>query len=90
MAFDSLKAQAGAANALAPMQIAQHSLFTAKEKIELLHQLKAEVTGASAEGDDLGFSPEEIDAAPLPMCARALPMASAPRQFSREISDGDH
>jgi len=63
MAFDSLKAQAGAANALAPMQIAQHSLFTAKEKIELLHQLKAEVTGASAEGDDLGFSPEEIDAA---------------------------
>lgn len=63
MAFDSLKAQAGAANALAPMQIAQHSLFTAKEKIELLHQLKAEVTGAGAEGDDLGFSPEEIDAA---------------------------
>lgn len=63
MVFETLKAQAGAANALAPMQIAQHSLFTAKEKIELLNQLKAEVTGANAEGDDLGFSPEEIDAA---------------------------
>lgn len=63
MALDSLKTQAGAAHALAPMQIAQHSLFDAKEKIALLHQLKAEVTGASAEGDDLGFSPEEIDAA---------------------------
>lgn len=63
MALDSPKAQAGAANALAPMQIAQHSLFDAKEKSGLLHQLKAEVTGASAEGDDLGFSLEEIDAA---------------------------
>ncbi|WEJ32681.1 hypothetical protein [Devosia sp. SD17-2] len=63
MVFESLRAQAGAANALAPMQIAQHTFFTAKEKIELLNQLKAEVTGANAEGDDLGFSPEEIDAA---------------------------
>lgn len=63
MVFERLRAQAGAANTLAPMQIAQSAFFTAREKIDLLNQLKAEVTGANAEGDDLGFSPEEIDAA---------------------------
>jgi hypothetical protein len=48
---------------LTPMGIAHHALFTAREKLDLLQQIKAEVTGAS-EGDSYrGFSPEEIDEA---------------------------
>ena len=46
-----------------PMQIAHNPLFTAREKIDLLNQLKAEVTGESANPDDLGYDPDEIDAA---------------------------
>lgn len=46
-----------------PMQIAHNPLFTAREKIELLNQLKAEVTGEDANPDNLGYDPQEIDAA---------------------------
>jgi hypothetical protein len=46
-----------------PMQIAHSPLFTAREKIDLLNQLKAEVTGEAANPDQLGYDPEEIDAA---------------------------
>ena len=46
-----------------PMQIAHNPLFTAREKIEMLNELKAEVTGHEANPDHLGFEPEEIDAA---------------------------
>ena len=46
-----------------PMQIAHNPLFTAREKIELLNKLKAEVTGESANPDHLGYDPDEIDAA---------------------------
>lgn len=46
-----------------PMQIAHNPLFTAREKIDLLHQLKAEVIGESADPDGLAFDPEEIDQA---------------------------
>jgi hypothetical protein len=46
-----------------PMQIAHNPLFTAREKIDLLNQLKAEVTGEAANPDQLGYDPEEIDAA---------------------------
>jgi len=46
-----------------PMQIAHNPLFTAREKIEMLNELKAEVTGEEANPDDLGYDPEEIDAA---------------------------
>jgi hypothetical protein len=63
MVFDSLRDRMGGHANLSPMQIAHNSLFTAKEKIELLQQLKAEVTGAHHEGDDMGFSAEEIDTA---------------------------
>ena len=63
MVFDSLRDRMGGHANLSPMQIAHNSLFTAKEKIELLQQLKAEVTGAQHEGDDMGFDAEEIDAA---------------------------
>ena len=46
-----------------PMQIAHNPLFTAREKIELLNELKAEVTGEVANPDDLAYDPAEIDAA---------------------------
>ena len=46
-----------------PMQIAHNPLFTAREKIEMLNELKAEVTGEQANPDHLGYDPEEIDAA---------------------------
>ena len=45
------------------MQIAHNPLFTAREKIELLQQLKAEVTGEAANPDALAYGPAEIDAA---------------------------
>jgi hypothetical protein len=63
MAFDSLEQRMGGGTNFAPMQIAHHSLFTAREKLELLHKLKAEVTGERANPDALGFEPEEIDRA---------------------------
>jgi hypothetical protein len=46
-----------------PMQIAHNPLFTAREKIDLLNRLKAEVTGEDANPDHLAFGPDEIDAA---------------------------
>ena len=46
-----------------PMQIAHNPLFTAREKIDLLNALKAEVTGEAANPDRLAYDPEEIDAA---------------------------
>lgn len=63
MVFDTLKQRTGGPNQLNPMQIARHSLFTAREKLDLLNQLKAEATGAQLEGDPVNFEPEEIDAA---------------------------
>ena len=63
MVFDSLRDRMGGHDNLAPMQIAHNTLFTAKEKIDLLHNLKAEVTSANADGNDVGFDAEEIDAA---------------------------
>jgi len=63
MVFDTLKQRIGGADQLNPMQIARHTLFTAREKLDLLNQLKAEATGAQVEGDPVAFEPEEIDAA---------------------------
>jgi len=63
MVFDSLRDRMGGHDTVSPMGIAHNSLFTAKEKIALLHQLKADATGASQEGDELGFDAEEIDQA---------------------------
>ncbi len=63
MMFDSLRDRMGGNDKLTPMGIAHNSLFTAREKIELLNQLKADATGASQEGKELGFAPEEIDEA---------------------------
>lgn len=63
MVFDTLKQRMGGRDQLNPMQIAHHTLFTAREKIDLLKQLKAEATGAQAEGDPVAFEPAEIDRA---------------------------
>lgn len=63
MMFDSLKAQFTGQDNLTPMQIAQHSLFTAREKLDLLNQLKADAVGAASEGREFGFTAEEIDEA---------------------------
>lgn len=61
MELDSAKNRAGDTN-LSPMGIANHPLFTAREKIDLLNELKAEVTRGDGERN-LGFSAEEIDRA---------------------------
>ncbi|UJQ93003.1 hypothetical protein [Mariluticola halotolerans] len=46
-----------------PQQIANSTLLTHQEKIALLQELKAKVTGKQANSENLGFSPEEIDQA---------------------------
>ena len=63
MVLASSAYRAGGKDALMPMQIAHHPLFTAREKIDLLHKLKAEVTRALDNDRDIGLSPAEIDAA---------------------------
>jgi len=63
MVFDTLKDRMGGKDHLTPMEIASHTLFTAREKIDLLNRLKAEATGAQTEGDPVAFEPEEIDEA---------------------------
>ena len=63
MAFDSAEDRQGGRDSLNPFQIAHNSLFTAREKIELLQRLKAEVSGAVSATHAVGFTPEEIDEA---------------------------
>ncbi len=63
MIFDSLRDRMGGNDKITPMAIAHISLFTAREKLELLHQLKSDVAGAGQEGQDRGFDAEEIDLA---------------------------
>ena len=63
MAFDSLKDRMGGQDSVTPMEIAHHTLFTAKEKIELLYQLKADATVAAQEGREIAVDPDEIDEA---------------------------
>lgn len=46
-----------------PLQIAHNPLLSAREKLDLLVRLRAEVTGALENNEDLGMSPGEIDAA---------------------------
>ncbi len=63
MAFDSKDYRAGGRDNFSPMQIAHHTLFTAREKLDLLQRIKAEVSGRMPNEQELGFAPEEIDAA---------------------------
>ena len=46
-----------------PMQIAESELLTHSEKIEMLHEMKAKVTGAEKNEEGYGPTPEEIDRA---------------------------
>jgi len=52
-----------ASDSQAPEQIATNAALTAKEKIELLQQLKAEVTGVLDDTDKIAISPDAVDAA---------------------------
>ncbi|MCR6637375.1 hypothetical protein [Devosia sp.] len=63
MVFGNLEREIMSRDSLTPMQIAQHSLFTAREKLDLLHQLRADASGAEAEGRGFGFTSGEIDEA---------------------------
>ena len=61
MVFDSLRERMGGEDKITPMGIAHHTLFNAREKLDLLRELKADATGEN--GGDLGFDPAEIDQA---------------------------
>ena len=63
MIFDTLKKGLSGSEQLNPMMIASNSLLTAREKLELLNQLKADADGARLDGRSIGFEPEEIDEA---------------------------
>jgi hypothetical protein len=58
-----------------PMQIAHSPLFTAREKLEMLSEIKAEVTGERVNPDNLAYDPDEIDA--------------AIQEIKLEVQDGD-
>ncbi len=63
MVFDTLKKGLSGNEQLSPMMIASNSLLTAREKLDLLNQLKADAAGAGSDGRSIGFEPEEIDEA---------------------------
>lgn len=61
MILDSAKDRAGGSERISPMQVAHHPLFTAREKLDLLQQLKLEAMADAPR--PAGFSAEEVDAA---------------------------
>ena len=63
MDSDSLNEGTARPDGVRPMDIAHNDRFTAKEKIELLNQLKADITVAQQEGREPGIALEEIDRA---------------------------
>lgn len=63
MVFDTLSKGMSGNVQLSPMAIASNSLLTAREKLDLLHQLKADADGAQINGQSSNFPPEEIDEA---------------------------
>lgn len=63
MALESLSKGMSSDAPLSPMAIASNSLLTAREKLELLQQLKADSDGAQLNGQPGGFPPEDIDEA---------------------------
>lgn len=46
---------------LSPMKVAHHPLFTAREKIEMLEEMRAGFSNFHLDDDDLGFEAGEID-----------------------------
>lgn len=63
MVFDSLQARTGGQTHLAPMEIAHHSLLTAREKIELLNDLKTRAGHPTGVDETTGYSAHEVDEA---------------------------
>lgn len=63
MALDTLEDGRVGTTAPMPMQIAHNTSLTPREKLDLLTRLRAEVTGALENSEDLGLSPAEIDEA---------------------------
>ena len=63
MVIASLQNQDDASDDVTPMSIARNDLFTPKEKIELLTQLRADVTVAQQEGLSPAIALDEIDQA---------------------------
>lgn len=63
MAFESLEYRANDHSAPMPLQIAHNPALTAREKLDLLTRLRAEVMGALEDSRDLGVTPGEIDQA---------------------------
>ena len=45
---------------LSPMQIARHPLFTAREKVEMLEEIRAGISSITLDSGPLGFAPDEI------------------------------
>ena len=63
MPHDSERTSPSGEHSLAPVQIANHPLFTAREKIALLRDLRSEVTRTPEGYHVPGCSPAEIDEA---------------------------
>ncbi len=63
MAFESLEYRAEDQSGPMPLQIAHNPALTAREKLDLLTRLRAEVMGALENSQDLGLTPGEIDQA---------------------------
>lgn len=63
MSLDSAENRTGARQGLSPMEIAGHPLFTVREKLDLLAELRAGLDDSAAMADGLGFTAAEVDAA---------------------------
>lgn len=48
---------------LTPEEIAHHDFFSRQEKLDVLHELKAEASGAISNDDGVGYTVEEIESA---------------------------
>ncbi|ODT73282.1 MAG: hypothetical protein ABS75_01000 [Pelagibacterium sp. SCN 63-23] len=81
MNLDTIGLSAGG-HRLKPMQIARHTLFTAREKLDLLGQLRDRATDADREDEAAGFAVSEIEAAIIQVregAARSIAGANMPR-----------
>jgi hypothetical protein len=63
MAFEADNGRADSSVETTPMQIAHHPTFTAKEKMDLLQQLKAEAVSIAEDGVPVAFELSDIDTA---------------------------
>jgi hypothetical protein len=63
MVFEIDDGQTADGGETTPMQIVHHPTFTAKEKMDLLLQLKAEAVSLAEEGMPVAFQLSDIDAA---------------------------